>query len=93
MHPFYGPSSRLVSGRESSLSGLLSMTAYLAFWAVAIAVAKKELDARFPRRQRATPANDPAEAVLRERLARGEIDVAEYRERLHALVSEPWGAA
>jgi len=92
MHPFYGPSGRLVSGRESSLSGLVSMAAYLTFWAIAIAVAKKELDERLPRHDQAPPAGDPAVAVLRERLARGEIDVAEYGERLVALVCEPGGA-
>jgi uncharacterized membrane protein len=93
MHPFYGPSGRLVSGRESSLSGLVSMAAYLTFWAIAIAVAKKELDARLPRRQAAQSADDPAVAVLRERLAFGEIEVEEYRERMQALVSEPGGAS
>ncbi|MFZ0323393.1 MAG: hypothetical protein WAN48_04585 [Actinomycetes bacterium] len=93
MHPFYGPSGRLVSGRESSLSGLVSMAAYLTFWAIAIAVAKRELDMRLPRRLQTPLANDPAVAVLRERLARGEIDVEEYRERLDALVCEPRGTA
>jgi len=93
MHPFYGPSGRLVSGREPSLSGLVSMAAYLTFWAVAIAVAKKELDARLPRRDQAPLAGDPAVAVLRERLALGEIDVEEYRECLQALVFEPGGAS
>lgn len=82
MHPFYGPSQRLVGGRETS--GLLSMVAYLAFWAVAIALAKRELDARFPRVGRPA-AFDPAVAVLRERLARGDIEVTEYRERLREL--------
>ena len=93
MHPFYGPSGRLVSGREPSLSGLVSMAAYLTFWAIAIAVAKKELDARLPRRESVRSADDPAVAVLRERLARGEIDVEEYRERLKALAPEPGGAS
>ena len=93
MHPFYGPSGRLVSGRESSLSGLVSMAAYLTFWAIAIAVAKKELDARLPRHDQAPLVGDAAVAVLRERLARGEIDVEEYRERLRALAPEPGGAS
>jgi putative membrane protein len=91
MHPFYGPSSRLVSGRGELLSGLVSMAAYLAFWAVAIAVAKRELDVRFPRPQQAPMTNDSAVAVLRERLARGDIDVDDYRERLEALGSWPGG--
>jgi uncharacterized membrane protein len=85
MHPFYSPSARLVGGRESSAAGLLSMAAYLTFWAVAIAVAKRELDARFPRRVGATSAGDPAVAELRGRFARGEVDVDEYQERLRVL--------
>jgi putative membrane protein len=87
MHPFYGPSARLVGRRESSLPGLVSMAAYLAFWAVAIAVAKHELDARFPRPVRPPAGADPAVALLRERLARGEIDVDDYRDRLTALTA------
>jgi len=93
MHPFYSPSARLVGGRESSTAGLVSMAAYLAFWAVAIAVAKRELDARLPRGTRtgAAPAADadPAVAVLRERFARGDIDVEEYRARLRELLAPP----
>lgn len=100
MHPFYGPSARLVGGRESSTAGLISMAAYLAFWAVAIAVAKRELDARFPRGWQAAGATagatagasaDPAVAVLRERFARGEIDAEEFRARLRELA--PGGPA
>jgi putative membrane protein len=88
MHPFYSPSARLVGGRESSTAGLVSMAAYLAFWAVAIGLARRELDARFPRggRAAATPATDPAVALLRERFARGEIDVEEFRARLDVLL-------
>jgi hypothetical protein len=77
MHPFYGPSARLVAGRGSSASGLLSMAAYLAFWAAAIALAKRELDARFPRGGRS--AADTAMAELRTRYARGEIDDDQLR--------------
>lgn len=88
MHPFYGPSGHLTAGREPSTSGLVSMAAYLAFWAVAIALAKRELDARFPRGGRAVAAADPAVALLRERFARGEIDVAEFRARLSELAPD-----
>ena len=77
MHPFYGPSARLLGSRGSSASGLLSMAAYLAFWAGAIALAKRELDARFPRGGR--PAPDPASEEVRARYARGEIDEAQLR--------------
>jgi len=34
---------------------------------------------------RATPNGDPAERTLRDRLARGEIDMAEFEARLDAL--------
>ena len=77
MHPFYGPSARLMGGRGGSASGLLSMAAYLAFWAGAIALAKRELDARFPRGGR--PVRDPAMDELRARYARGEIDEEQLR--------------
>jgi putative membrane protein len=93
MHPFYSPSARLVGGRESSTAGLVSMAAYLAFWAVAIGLARRELDARLPRggRAAAPPAADPAVTLLRERFARGEIDVEEFRARLRELA--PGGPA
>jgi hypothetical protein len=46
VHPFYAPSGRLMSGARQRDAGLISMAAYLAFWAVALVVAKRELDAR-----------------------------------------------
>ena len=69
MHPFYGPSAGLLGGRGTSATGLLSMAAYLAFWAGAIVLARRELDARFPRGGR--PLADPAMDELRARYARG----------------------
>jgi uncharacterized membrane protein len=84
MHPFYRPSARLVGG-ESAVAGLFSMAAYLTFWAVAIVMAKREFDARWPRRYDTPPVHDAAVELLRHRLASGEIDVADYRERLGAL--------
>ena len=79
MHPFYGPSDRLLSGNESRGAGLASMAAYLAFWAVALVVAKRELDARFPRGGGPADHGDHARAILRERFARGDIDESAYR--------------
>lgn len=79
MHPFYGPSDRLLSGRESRGAGLASMAAYLAFWAFALVVAKHELDARFPRVGGKSDQGDRARAILRERFARGDIDEAQFR--------------
>lgn len=85
MHPFYEPSRRLVAGRGAGAAGLASMAAYLAFWAVALVVARRELDARFPR---LSPGRgDPALALARERFARGDIDEPEYR-RITAVLAE-----
>lgn len=83
MHPYYGPSARaLGESRGPAFAGLVSMAAYLAFWALALGAAKREVDARFPRQpRRAEP--DPALAVLRERFARGEIDA----DQLQAMVA------
>jgi putative membrane protein len=80
MHPFYGPSARLVGGSDSRSAafGLLSMAAYLGFWAAALAIAKRELDARFPRHDRVPEDLDPAMHLLRERYARGELDDAAF---------------
>jgi uncharacterized membrane protein len=77
MHPFYGPSAGLLGGRGASASGLLSMAAYLAFWAGAIVLARRELDARFPRGGRPSP--DRAMEEVRARYARGEIDEQQLR--------------
>ncbi|HQR80985.1 MAG TPA: hypothetical protein PLT68_12265 [Actinomycetota bacterium] len=94
MHPFYGPSARFTRGSDphSAAVGLVSMAAYLAFWAVAIAVAKRELDARFPRADEATAAElrrDPAMTLLRERYARGEIDDRQYTTMRDLLARPP----
>lgn len=83
MHPFYGPSAGLLGGRGASASGLVSMAAYLAFWAGAIALARRELDARFPRGGRASP--DPAMDEVRARYARGEIDEHQLRAMVAVL--------
>lgn len=85
MHPFYGPNNKLLSGSEGRAWGLLSMAAYLAFWAGALVVAKRELDARWPRQPRADSAGDPAMAVLRSRFARGELDESQYRAMVQVL--------
>ncbi len=93
MHPFYGPSGRLVGGRDrqSAAMGLVSMAAYLGFWAAALAIAKRELDARFPRLDRQpdeTLRPDPAMTLLRERYARGELDDQQYI-RMRDLLAQP----
>lgn len=88
MHPFYGPSARLMEQRGSA-AGLVSMAAYLAFWAAALAIAWRELEARFPRTD--PGARDPAVTLLRERFARGEIDADELR-AMRAVLQRDGGA-
>jgi uncharacterized membrane protein len=67
------------------------MAAYLAFWGAALALAKRELDARWPRTS-GSPAGtrEVAVAVLRERYARGEIDEATFR-HMRAVLAQPIG--
>jgi len=79
VHPFYGPSGRLLSGRDARVAGLLSMAAYLAFWGAALVVARRELDRRWPPRPRVDADADPAMEVLRTRFARGELDESQFR--------------
>ena len=88
MHPFYGPSGRLLADRSGRTEGIVSMAAYLAFWAVVVAVAKREMDLRWPRDALRTAhggrasgdsaagrtVTDPALEALRLRYARGEVD-------------------
>lgn len=79
MHPYYGPSEALAGGRDSSWSGLVSMAAYLAFWAIAIPVTMKVLKPHLPPAA-GGPAPDAAVGILRERYARGEITFGEFAE-------------
>ena len=88
MHPFSGPSARLASDPVSQGTGLASMAAYLAFWAIALVVAKRELDARFPRGRPTSGPEDTALAILRERFARGELDEQQFREMARVLAEE-----
>jgi uncharacterized membrane protein len=79
MHPFYGPSGRLLADRARRPEGIASMAAYLGFWAVVVAVAKREVDLRWPRDAGRTAHGDPirgdsALEALRLRYARGEVD-------------------
>lgn len=78
MHPFYGPSDRLLAGRGSQATGLVSMFAYLAFWAAVVAMGRKILDQRFPVGGALGTPPDSATAILRERYARGELDRAQF---------------
>lgn len=78
VHPFYGPSERLMAS-GSRAAGVVSMAAYLGFWAVALFIARRELNARFPRGLTVPAGRDPAGEILRERFARGEIDAEQFR--------------
>jgi len=57
------------------------LIAVIIFWLVKLAKAQPATPT--------TPAPSSAEQILAERLARGEIDAAEYRERLDALAHRP----
>lgn len=77
MHPFYGPSARLIADPAGRREGFASMAAYLAFWAVVVVVAKRETDQRWPRNAARPDPGEPCDSALQAlclRYARGEID-------------------
>jgi putative membrane protein len=82
-----------MSGIRQRDAGLISMAAYLTFWAVALVVAKRELDARWPKGSHADATGDHAMALLRERFARGEIDESQFRSMAQVLDGEQCGGA
>lgn len=101
MHPFYDASRSLMSTRDTRLLGLASMAAYLAFWAATIpfvlraltralgsSAASSGMSPAAPRSDAITPAQDRAEAIVRERYAAGDIDDDELHRRLRVLRSE-----
>ena len=80
MHPYYSPMG------SSTRSGVLSMAAYLAFWAVVVAMASRELRRRFPGgTPLRAPARDSALAVLQDRYARGDLDRAQFLQMVDDL--------
>lgn len=83
MHPFYDASRRLLRDSGSPLLGLLSMAAYLVFWAATVPLALRVLRRMLDRG--VTEPADRAEATLAERYASGEIDDAELRHRREVL--------
>ena len=93
MHPYYEHSGALLARRDSRALGLVSMAAYLAFWAAAIPVALGMLRRALAPVVPGAPATDPAEEIVRERYARGEIDRAELLERTDVLRRQVPGAS
>ena len=85
MHPYYDHSGALLARRDSRALGLVSMAAYLAFWAAAIPVALRMLRRALAPVVPGSTAADPAEEIVRARYARGEIDRAELVERTDVL--------
>ncbi|MFV0632790.1 hypothetical protein [Demequina sp.] len=86
------------SGATAIWAGVFWLLAIIAIGAFVYALTRLLLDRRSEARAQAATASAvpnvpmpvvepavPARAILDERLARGEIDVAEYRERLDAL--------
>ena len=71
MHPFYGPSRRLVGWRERDAAGVLSMAAHLGFWAVALALAIGILGERYAQGDFDEATFRHMRAVLAEDVGRG----------------------
>ncbi len=91
MHPFYEHSAALLARHDSRVLGVVSMAAYLLFWAAAIPVALRMLrHALQPAGRPVT--DDPAVELVRARYARGEIDRAELLERTDVLRRQAGGA-
>jgi putative membrane protein len=88
VHPYYSPVG------ASARAGVVSMAAYLVFWAVVVVAARRELQRRFPRGAAlGAPARDAAVTVLRDRYARGEVDRAQFLQMVEDLRRmPPWDA-
>lgn len=107
MHPFYEPSRRLLRSQDTRAEGLISMAAYLLFWAAVVPVAIRALKGYSApsvapgagsssgadssssgvgsRRPGRSVDDDPALAVLRMRLARGEVEIDDFLARHDVL--------
>ncbi|WP_084105490.1 hypothetical protein [Demequina sp. NBRC 110056] len=75
-------------GADTSASiwtGVFWLAAIIALAAFAYLIARQILDRRDAHRVPAAEPVAPARTILDERLARGEIEIDEYRERLTAL--------
>ncbi len=88
MHPFYDPSRESLGRKETQAAGLISMLAYLVFWAAAIPMALRALKRYSAPAVAAGQVPDGAMAILRDRYARGEIELEEFLQRKSALDRE-----
>lgn len=79
MHPFYSANSQLLSEENSAWIGLLSMAMYLLFWAAVLVIVVRIFKKYFVRNGRLKVGRDTAMDILRERYAKGEIDVETFR--------------
>lgn len=85
MHPFYDPSRALLGRKETQAAGLISMLAYLVFWAAAIPLTLRALKRCSAPTAAAGQVPDSALVILRERYARGDIELEEFQQRRAAL--------
>lgn len=90
MHPFYEHSAALLARDDSRVLGVVSMAAYLLFWAAAIPVALRMLRHALQPAGR-SETDDLAVELVRARYARGEIDRAELLERTEVLRRQTGG--
>lgn len=83
MHPYYGPSQRMMSDARTARAGAWSMAAYLVFWALAIPASLVML--RRTLTGATVSGGGESMKILRERYARGHIDAREYRRKKRML--------
>jgi putative membrane protein len=85
MHPFYGPSSMFLTQDTAWWVGLLSMAMYLLFWGVVIIIAARMAKKYLAGGSLTRHKDDTAMTILRERYARGEIEIEEFMRKKEDL--------
>ncbi|HSN59198.1 MAG TPA: SHOCT domain-containing protein [Clostridiaceae bacterium] len=85
MHPFYGPSSMFLSQDTTWWVGLVSMAVYLLFWGVVIIIAARMANKYLAGGAFMRPKDDTAMEILRERYARGDIEIEEFMRKKEDL--------
>ncbi|NLI91542.1 MAG: hypothetical protein GX434_04850 [Peptococcaceae bacterium] len=81
MHNWYGHGSNLISQGNFWWMGVASMIIHLLFWGVVIFLAVKFLKKYLERADRKRVNEDSAMMILRERFAKGEIELEEFKQR------------